>query len=1263
VCGDVFNVAGGTGPVAQGAEELDRGILEEAGRRALYMEMCPNCGSHISDVRIEAGLPCTRCYPSVSAAVLGEPNPARRIRRVAMELAGAHSAGRYGRTFRVISKLEEFNGFFRRATNYDLWTVQRTWASRALSGQSFAIVSPTGTGKTVFGVILALYHVARIRKRLKRGDKAYMVFPSSFLVQQIRDKMEDFAGKLGIDVRVLAYSGSSGRAEFMRRLESGDFDVLLTTNQYLSRNFDLIARNSYGFVFVDDVDAMLKASKNIDRVLMLVGFSKEDIEGAYELVRARREYGRALAAKDEDAIEEASSRIGELLKRVRRSRRNARGILLLSSATARPKGTRIGLFRELLGFEVGRQSEMLRNIADVYAEPGPGESLEDAAVEYVRRLGPGGLVFVPTDRGIDYAARISERLASSGIRVASTASREKSLLDKFARGEYEVLVGVASYYGKLVRGLDLPVEIRYAVFVGVPRFRYRIDDMTYNPVQLLQMLTEARRVVQRGRGAAELDRVTDALSRYLRIMPWPAIKRVMEELRAGAAPEGGFPRYLRRAAELAARYYSNEEILRRISEGGRVVVRTEGDTRYLLVPDVLAYIQASGRASRLFAGGISKGLSLTLVDDVQLMRALERQGRTRYEMEWKGISEVDLGSIMAEVDRDRALMRELLQGRVPPEMKSPMRTALLLVESPTKARTIASFFGRPAVRSVGGAFKVYEVATGGLLLSVAATKGHMFDLITDGSPPTPGGARNFHGVLSIGDRRFIPAYGPIKRCAKCGAVFIGGDRCPKCGSRRITGSRSTIDAVMSIAPEYDLVLLGTDPDAEGEKISWDLYNLLHGFVPEVRRVEFHEVTKWALEKALASPRDVNEKLVEAQLVRRIEDRWIGFELSERLRAELAPRVRDRYGLSAGRVQTPVLGWIVQRADEYRRSWRKMLVIVIGESMSITVREDEANLEEVKRSVDSEGVRVLGVKVEEREMQPQPPFTTDSMLAEATRYVGPSAEYVMRLAQDLFEAGLITYHRTDSTYVSDKGLSIAREYITDNIGPTAYHPRKWGNPGAHECIRPTRPLDLAGLSEALKFTPTAARLVDAHMRLYSLIFNRFIASQMPPARAQWKSVVLGLGPVKKVVEGVSGYLDRGFTAVHQPRLQEALPFNAGDTVKISFSVMKYGPTVYLYRQSDIISMMRERGIGRPSTYAKILQTLVERRYVYVGPGGGLTPSKKGALAYEYLRSKFSDVISEERTRQLEEKMDRVERGDVDYQSLLRELYAEINSLPR
>jgi len=1241
------------------AEGLSGRILEEVGRRALYLEMCPNCGAHISDLRLEEGLPCVACYPNPSQAAMSAPDIVSRIREVTAELSRARSLRRYGRAFRAMFRLEEFNAFFRKAVGYDLWTVQRTWASRALSGQSFAIVSPTGTGKTVFGMVFSLYHVARLRKSLRRGEKAYMVFPSSFLVQQARDRIQSFAERLGISVRVLAFAGTD-HEKSLERLESGDFDILLTTNQYLSRNFDRISGKSYGLIFVDDVDSMLRASRNIDRVLALIGFSQDDIARAYELIRARREYVRALSAKDESAMREAQARIAELSAALRKARRRVRGLLLLSSATARPKGTRVRLFRELLGFEVGRQSEMLRNVVDVYAAPGDG--MEAAVVEYVRSLGPGGLVLVPMDAGVEYASRLSDALNAAGVRSASTASRDRSLLERFARGEYDVLVGVASYYAKLVRGLDLPERIRYVLFAGVPRFRYRLDGRTYNPAQLVQMLTEVRRVIQRGRAAAELDRVIEALSRYLRTLPWAAIKRAMEEVESGASPGRGLPRYIARASELAARYYSNEDILQKIYEGGRVVVRSEGGVKYLLVPDVLTYIQASGRASRLFAGGISKGLALTLVDDERLMRALEVQGRTRYDLKWKDISEVDLRSVMEEVDRDRETIRGLLEGRAPLGAKPPMRSALLLVESPTKARTIASFFGRPAVRIVGEGFRVYEVATGGLLLGVASTKGHLFDLVTDASPPTPDGATNFYGVLSVPDSRFVPVYGPIKRCAKCGTVFVGGDRCPRCGSKSFTSTRSTIDAILSIAPEYDLVLLGTDPDAEGEKISWDLSNLLRGLVPEVRRVEFHEVTKWALEEALASPRDVNERLVEAQLVRRIEDRWIGFELSKRLREAFAGRIRDRYGLSAGRVQTPVLGWIVRRADEYLRSWRKMLVVVIGENMSIVVREDEANIDEVKRAVDSAGIRVVDARSEERELNPPPPFTTDSLLAEATRYLRASAEQVMRLAQDLFEAGLITYHRTDSTYVSDKGISIAREYVEENFGPEEFHPRKWGNPGAHECIRPTRPLDSAGLSEALKFAPTGARLTDAHMSLYSLIFNRFIASQMAPAVVEWRSVTLELGPLRKVLEGVAGYRRRGFAAIHQPKYPEAPPFNPGDTVRASYSVVKYGPTVYLYRQGDIISMMRERGIGRPSTYAKILQTLLERRYVYVGPGGGLIPSKKGTSVYSYLASKFPAVISEERTRQLEEKMDRVERGDVDYQSLLRELHSEIASLP-
>lgn len=1233
---------------------------DEVGRRALYHEMCPNCGGIIPDVRLSSGLPCTRCLPDVSESLRIEQEPARKVKLVAEALKGDGKLINYRKFSRVISKLDKFNNFFKKHLGYDLWAIQRTWASRVLRGQSFAVVAPTGTGKTVFGLIYALYHVHKIRKtRRTLGDKVYMVLPSSFLVRQALEKLTAFSSNLRVKPRIIAYTGDEKREEFIEKLDGGEFDILLTTNQYLSRNFEHISKHKYGFIFVDDVDAILRTSRNIDRILKLIGFEDDDIERAYELIRTRREYARALARKE--SAKDLAAEVKALSRAVRSSRRKVKGILLLSSATTRPRGIRVRLFRELLGFEVGRQSETLRNIIDAFAVP--DGRLEDSVVEYVQKLGGGGLIFVPLDRGTVYAKRLCELLKENGIKAASTASRSRTLIDDFRSGKYDVLVGVASYYGKLVRGLDLPIRVRYALFAGIPRFKYDLQERTYHPIQLIRMLMELRRILPAKESRA-IDHVLNTLMGYVRILPWPMIKHIIEEVQSGGErPLRGFARALVEASDLVARFYSDKTVLDKISREGRVVIVEEEGRKHILLPDILTYIQASGRASRLFAGGISHGLSLIVVDDGHLMNALIRQSQIQFEgLEWRDVDHLDFETALKEIDRDRRFIAELQQGKIPPDFTSPMRSALLLVESPTKARTIASFFGRPATRRVGDVLNVYEVTTGSLLLGVAATKGHIVDVVTGGIQDLTDIGRDYHGILVIDSSRFIPVYAPLKRCLKCGETFASKEGvCPRCGSKRIVTSKSVIDSILEIAPEYDMVLLGTDPDSEGEKISWDLYNLVHGLVREVKRIEFHEVTRWALERALESPRPVNEKLVEAQLIRRIEDRWIGFELSERLRKALWDRFKDRFGLSAGRVQTPVLGWIIERFEEWKRSWRNMLVVRLEGDLILIISEEDGDLAEVEESLKTGRAKVLTVDLEEREQNPPPPFTTDSLLVGATRYLNASVDQVMRLAQDLFEAGLITYHRTDSTYVSDKGLGVAKEYIVRKTGRGYYHPRKWGSPGAHECIRPTRPLDLTDISEALRFSPVAARLTDKHLRLYSLIFKRFMASQMAPAKIIWQKAILELGPVRKTVEGPVEYIEKGYASMAPDRVKLLKRLVKGP-LNVSSMDKKYTPAVSLYRQGDIIALMKKKDIGRPSTYAKIARTLIDRRYVFVKPGGRLAPSKKGMAVYDYLSTKFSSVISEERTRHLEGKMDKVERGEADYQGLLRELYQEISSLP-
>jgi len=262
---------------------------------------------------------------------------------------------------------------------------------------------------------------------------------------------------------------------------------------------------------------------------------------------------------------------------------------------------------------------------------------------------------------------------------------------------------------------------------------------------------------------------------------------------------------------------------------------------------------------------------------------------------------------------------------------------------------------------------------------------------------------------------------------------------------------------------------------------------------------------------------------------------------------------------------------------------------------------------------------LQIKISKRwteEVNPLPPFSTDAMLREATAKMKIGAKEVMALAQDLFEAGLITYHRTDTTRVSPAGMAVAREYIQDKFGKERYKGRSWGEGGAHECIRPTKPMDTETLIRLLREGELNIQgLTKKHLHLYSIIFSRFIASQMIPARVEKAEVEYAIAGLKTKEEHIVNVLEPGWFLVRPMQIAEV---KEGEYVPDRIKAFKMAK-IPLYSQADLVALMREKGIGRPSTYA---------------------------------------TISEERTQRLETTLDKIAAGEMDYQDAIREDYAEI-----
>ncbi|AEA46919.1 reverse gyrase [Archaeoglobus veneficus] len=1064
---------------------------------AIYAGLCPACGGDLKTSEAKTGK-CSRNIPLCRFA--GD------------------------------EVVEEFIEFFRNAIG-EPRAVQKFWARRILRGESFAAVAPTGIGKTSFGAAMALFLATK-------GKKSYIILPTTLLVEQVAESLAKYGEKAGVKVSlnnsdgitVLYYHGRMGKAEkekFFELIQNAD--ILVTTTQFLSRHFESIKR-TFDFVFVDDVDAILKASRNVDRVLMLLGFrkTKKGWEG------------------------------------------EARGVLMVSTATAK-KGQKIKLFRQLLNFDVGSSTHAVRNIEDIAVEKDDVETI----ASILEMMGTGGIIYA---RNTQDAEMLYEALKEK-FKIGIVTSGRKKDYELFESGEIDYLIGTAYYYGTLVRGLDLPERIRFAVFVGAPTFTVKLEDVESASPGIIRIL-------------ALIFRDSEEVKEYLSILP------VIDK-----------PEHEKELAEL-------RKILKKLVEEGKakekdVVVR-KGE---VIFPDLRTYIQGSGRTSRLFAGGITKGASFLLESDEEVRNAFVERAK-HYDIEFKRMEEVNFEELIKEINESRVAFRRRK------EAGDVVKPTLFIVESPTKAKQISRFFGQPSVKAFDGII-AYEVPTAKRVLLVSASLGHVTDLITN---------RGFHGVEVNG--HFVPVYASIKRCRQCGYQFTEErQNCPKCGSEDIDDSKRRIEALRKLAHDAGEVIIGTDPDAEGEKIAWDIQNLLAG-CGEIRRAEFHEVTRRAVSEALENLRSVDENLVKAQIVRRIEDRWIGFVLSQKLWKAFGST-----NLSAGRAQTPVLGWVIERAEQHREKK------VIG-----FIRDLELSIEGLKAKKARLRIRLIEEKEEEK--TPLPPYTTDAMLRDANAILKIPAKEAMAIAQTLFESGLITYHRTDSTRVSEAGMRVAREYLGED-----FVAREWFAEGAHECIRPTRAVDKNTLQRLIQENVIAVEDITwRHLALYDLIFRRFMASQCKPYTVRVCRYLVEANGISVEEERVIDARGKAYELYKAVWVRKPLP--EGE-VEVDVEVRRV-PKVPLYTQSDLIQLMREKGIGRPSTYATIIDKLFQRNYV-VERNGRVMPTKRGMDVFGYLVRRYAKFVSEERTRILEEKMDAVERGELDYLKALEELYAEIKEI--
>lgn len=552
---------------------------------------------------------------------------------------------------------------------------------------------------------------------------------------------------------------------------------------------------------------------------------------------------------------------------------------------------------------------------------------------------------------------------------------------------------------------------------------------------------------------------------------------------------------------------------------------------------------------------------------------------------------------------------------------------LVIVESPAKAKTIQKYLG-PG----------YEVI---------ASMGHVRDL-----------PKSKMGVDK--DNDFKPQYTDMK------------------------GKEDVIRELKKRAKKCDKVYLATDPDREGEAISWHIAQMLKLNMDEDNRVAFNEITKTGVKNGMSNPHKIDVDLVNAQQARRILDRLVGYELSPFLWKKV------KRGLSAGRVQSVAVRLVVDRENEIRAfvpkeywsidakftapSSRKVfdaaLVAVDGEKLEIP---NQAEADELLKRLENAEYTVTSVKKRVTKKQPAPPFITSTLQQEASRKLSFSAKRTMKAAQELYEGvdvqgvgavGLITYMRTDSLRISDEAKKAAAEYIGTVYGKDYLPPEprnfktKSNAQDAHEAIRPSTP----------ELTPERVKesLSADQYKLYKLIWERFIASQMANALLDTVSADIETNGCTFRASGYSVKFD-GFMALYvestdsEDGTKKMLPeLKAEDKLKLKSIAgnQHFTQPPPRFTEASLIKALEENGIGRPSTYAPTITTITSRRYVE-HEGKALKPTNLGEVITELMKDHFKKIVDAKFTAEMENNLDEVEHGEKDWVSTLREFYDDFS----
>ncbi len=538
----------------------------------------------------------------------------------------------------------------------------------------------------------------------------------------------------------------------------------------------------------------------------------------------------------------------------------------------------------------------------------------------------------------------------------------------------------------------------------------------------------------------------------------------------------------------------------------------------------------------------------------------------------------------------------------------------MIVESPAKAKTIQKYLGKGYI--------------------VKSSYGHIRDL-----PKSTLGVDKAHG--------FAPEY-----------VIP-----PK--------AKEQVATLKKFAKKAELIYFATDEDREGEAIAWHLVEVLKTPASKVRRITFAEITKSAIQYAVEHPRDIDQNLVDAQQARRVLDRLVGYELSPLLWKKV------RRGLSAGRVQSVAVRLIAEReeeiqafkSEEYWSLAANLKKDAVAFSAQLSKRSgtklkkldlnNKEIVDDIIRDLKDAPYTVANIEAKDRTRTPPPPFTTSTFQQAAVNALGLSSKRAMMLAQQLYENGFISYMRTDSVNLSQEATSKAREVISSEFGapyaleaPRVFTKKSKGAQEAHEAIRPTDPTR----------TPddVAAELDSAQLKVYRLIWQRLVASQMQVAQVKQISCDITAGPHEFRATGTTVVFDGYVRALGTKAAikESVLPdLKVGDTLQFEQLVPEqhFTEPPARYSEATLVKALEEHGIGRPSTYAPTIDTIQKREYVTKNEDKRFSPTETGTLVTNLLKEHFPTIVDLAFTADMEDDLDNIAAGTKEWQPIIKSFY--------